>query len=266
MAMLSGELSNTCRVRYSARLRSVMSLLVSKIAVGFPSASRCNAHRLATVTCAVALRVYELSFPAARPEQLRIDLFEPCGKDRLRELVSDLADSLLTLPSVEFFRATVPEGDDVIHVAHEDRVVREVEEFGALAQRLFCALLVLPSAQRAHSVSDLVRQIAAEPCYGASQVRCQIRISFDFAPVESVGIKGKRATQIEKTLRSRISDQGKCNTGKISQRRSLGSPMRKSRVRADIIDPTEPCCPDGIADRSSSRVRIAPGDLDAVQD
>src|SRR6266508_244274 len=135
MAMLSGELSNTCRVRYSARLRSVMSLLVSKIAMRFPCSSRCNAHRLATVTCVpVALPVYELSFPAARPEQLRIDLFERRGKDRLHELVRDLADRLLTLPSVEFLRATVPEGNDVIHVAHEDRIVREVEEFRPFAQ------------------------------------------------------------------------------------------------------------------------------------
>src|SRR4029453_14019196 len=89
---------------------------------------------------------------------------------------------------------------------------------------------------------------------------------FDFAPVESgVGIKRKRATQIEKTLRSHISDQGKCNTGDISKRHRLGLPMRKFRVRADVINPTEFCCPDGIADRSISRVRMTPRDLDAVQ-
>src|SRR3979490_1329775 len=107
--------------------------------------------------------------------------------------------------------------------------------------------------------------MAAESCDGASQVRCQLLISFDFAPVESIGIKGQCATQIETALRPHIGDQRKCNTGNISKRHRLGSPMGKARVRGDVINPTEFSCPDGTADGSLSRVRTAPGNPDTFQ-
>jgi hypothetical protein len=101
--------------------------------------------------------VYELSVPAARPEQLRIDFFEPRGKYRPRELVRDLADCLLTFPTVQFLGAAVPEGDYVIHAAYEDRVVREVEEFSLLTQRPIRTLSLLKSPERLHPITDVFR-------------------------------------------------------------------------------------------------------------
>lgn len=62
-------------------------------------------------------------------EQLRIYLFKGCWKGRLHELVRDFAD-----PSLQLCGAAIPISDDVVHVAHEDRVVREVEEASLLAQ------------------------------------------------------------------------------------------------------------------------------------
>src|SRR5262249_20159430 len=78
--------------------------------------------------------MYKLSLPAARSKQLLINLFEPFGEDRLQELVSDLADRLLSVPSVQFLGAAIPVGDHVVHIAHEDRIVREVKEASLLAQ------------------------------------------------------------------------------------------------------------------------------------
>ena len=78
--------------------------------------------------------VHEFAFPAAGAQQLRVDLFKRRREDRLHELVRDLADRLIALPSVEFRSAQIPVSDDVIHVAHEDRIVRQVEKSGVLAQ------------------------------------------------------------------------------------------------------------------------------------
>src|SRR5262249_61853726 len=64
----------------------------------------------------------------------RIYLFKGYWEDRLHELVKDLADCLLASPSIPLLGTAIPIGDDVIHVSHEDRVVREVEEASLLAQ------------------------------------------------------------------------------------------------------------------------------------
>ena len=95
--------------------------------------------------CPVSLRVDELSLPAARAEQLFIDLFERCGEDRLHEPVGDLPDGLVPRPSVQFFGPTVPVGDHVVHVAHENRVVREVEQAGLLCSFGHFDLEFIPS-------------------------------------------------------------------------------------------------------------------------
>src|SRR5919106_1325558 len=85
--------SSLSRSASSARRRSVTSLFVSKIATGLPCSSRCKDQRR--------------------------------GEDRLCEPVRDLADRLLSGPSVQYFGAAIPVGDHVAHVAHEDGIVRE---------------------------------------------------------------------------------------------------------------------------------------------
>src|SRR5262245_66123414 len=97
-----------------------MSLLVSRIAPGRPWSSRCRPPARHSDLRPVSFRVYELSLPAVRSKQLFINLLERCGEDRLQELVRDLADRLLSGPSVQFLGAAIPVGDDVVHVAHED--------------------------------------------------------------------------------------------------------------------------------------------------
>jgi len=46
----------------------------------------------------------------------------------------DTLRALLPLPSVRLRSTTVPVGDDIFHIADENRVVREIEEVGLLAQ------------------------------------------------------------------------------------------------------------------------------------
>ena len=89
----------------------------------------------------ISLRVDDLSFPAASAEQFRIDLFKGCWEDRLQELVRDLADCLLSGPSIQLHGTAIPVGDDVIHVAHEDRVVREDRGGRACSRRTSSARL-----------------------------------------------------------------------------------------------------------------------------
>src|ERR1700730_7204488 len=88
----------------------------------------------------ISLRMYELSFPAPGAEQLLIDFYQWRGKDRLCELMRDFVHGLLSGPSIKLFGTAIPIGDDVEHIAHEDRVVCEVEEAGLLAQERFGAL------------------------------------------------------------------------------------------------------------------------------
>ena len=74
----------------------------------------------------VSLCVNELPFPSVSTEQRRRNLLERLGEARLQELMSHFADRLLALPSVEFLGAVIPVRDNVVHVADEDRVMREV--------------------------------------------------------------------------------------------------------------------------------------------
>src|SRR6478735_7757435 len=82
----------------------------------------------------ISLGVYELAFPPAATQQLRVNLIKRCREDRLQQLVSSnpLSDHILCRPPVELFGRMVPVGDDIIHVAHENAVMREIEETGLL--------------------------------------------------------------------------------------------------------------------------------------
>ncbi len=83
----------------------------------------------------VSLRVDEFPLPATSAEQLRGNLFTWRRKNRVQELVSNLTERLLPDPAVQLLGATIPERNDVVHTAYEDRVVREVQELGPLTQR-----------------------------------------------------------------------------------------------------------------------------------
>ena len=76
----------------------------------------------------VSLRVTELAFPAPRVEQLRRNLPQRFGEARVQQLVSDMAGRLLRGPPVQLLRASIPVRDDALHVADEDRVLREIEQ------------------------------------------------------------------------------------------------------------------------------------------
>ena len=79
------------------------------------------------------------------------------GEHRVQQLGGLAPDRLLRPPAVELGRRAVPVGDDVVVVAHEDRVVREVEQAGMLAQRLDGALMA-----RGKSAGDGDRRQADE--------------------------------------------------------------------------------------------------------
>jgi len=51
-----------------------------------------------------------------------------------------LPNCLLPVPPVQLLGAVIPIGDDVLHVADENRVVRQIEEAGLLAQLRLCLL------------------------------------------------------------------------------------------------------------------------------
>lgn len=70
----------------------------------------------------------EFALPAPRANQLSPDVFQRRGEDRLVQVVRILADGLIPRPPVQFRCAPVPAGDHVVHIAHEDRIVRRIEE------------------------------------------------------------------------------------------------------------------------------------------
>ena len=79
-----------------------------------------------------------LSSPSQRPvlQQLRADLVDRRRKNRLQKLVRSLADGLLRRPPVQLLSATIPVGDDVVHIADENRVVGEIQQAGLLGSLL----------------------------------------------------------------------------------------------------------------------------------
>src|SRR5205823_5422275 len=76
--------------------------------------------------CPIAASVDQFPLPATRAIEIRVDLFQRCREDRLRKVMRNPPDRFVLCPSVEFLGAVIPEGDDVVVVAHEDSVVCEV--------------------------------------------------------------------------------------------------------------------------------------------
>jgi hypothetical protein len=60
----------------------------------------------------------------------------------VRQLMRDLADRLVRPPSIELLSAAVPVGDDIVRIANENRIVREVEEASLIAQQHVSGLVL----------------------------------------------------------------------------------------------------------------------------
>src|SRR5208337_4459170 len=73
---------------------------------------------------AVRLGVREFTLPSIRLQQLLPNFLERLWENGAQELPGSLANRFLLRPSVELFRASIPVGDDRIHIPDEDRVVR----------------------------------------------------------------------------------------------------------------------------------------------
>ena len=58
----------------------------------------------------------------------------PVAKSRFPKTHS-ARPALVLVPTVQLLGAAVPERYRIVNAAHEDRIVREVEEFGPLEQR-----------------------------------------------------------------------------------------------------------------------------------
>src|SRR4030095_17235988 len=82
--------------------------------------------------------VHDIAFPPAGRKQLRRDLWQRDRKGRLQQIVCDLANRLRASPAVELFGSTIPEGDHVLLVTYEDRIVREVKQPHLALQPLLC--------------------------------------------------------------------------------------------------------------------------------
>ena len=148
-----------------------MSLLVSRIADGTAAAVALQGPAAGhDETPSVARGMHQFAFPASGAHQLRHDVVERRGELGLQQLGGLAPDRLLRPPAVELGRRAVPVGDDVILVAHEDRVVREVEQARMLAQRLDRALMA-----RGKSAGDGDRHQADEAAQDGAAGRDRAR-------------------------------------------------------------------------------------------
>ena len=154
------------RTASSARLRSVMSLLVSSVAS--PVAVSVLLHGPPARNGdprAISPGVHELPFPPPDAEHDPLDLVERAREDRLQQLVRDFAERLVALPSVQLLGAAIPVGDRVVLATNEKRVVGEVEKAGLLPQYFLCALRSSTSAWISSSEARIVviRRVTTSP-------------------------------------------------------------------------------------------------------
>src|SRR6202022_782869 len=85
----------------------------------------------------VLLGAHQLAFPTAATQQIRHYPLTRYWENRFQQRASNLAFGLRCHPPVHLPRATIPIGDDSIHVAHEDGVMSEIEQISLLAQSFF---------------------------------------------------------------------------------------------------------------------------------
>jgi hypothetical protein len=122
-------------------MQRVLRLLLHRdVAVGFHRGNRTPAlialHRPSAhepYFTAIASRVNEFSLPTAWV----VGLLRRSGRRRilcLQKRTGLLSQCLLSWPAVELLRPRIPEGDDIVSVAHENRIVGQVEKRRLRAQ------------------------------------------------------------------------------------------------------------------------------------
>ena len=128
-----GELRQRGGLRRGFRLficrRSVISRLISRIALGCPSVSRISACRLSTITVRPSGRVW-ISSPSHAPSRssCSLEVGERRRETRLEEDMGDLPQRFLRAPAIERFRPFVPRQNAVGQIAHQDGVVRQIDQ------------------------------------------------------------------------------------------------------------------------------------------
>jgi hypothetical protein len=78
---------------------------------------------------AVGAGVHQLPFPAAVAQVFTPDLVKRLGKNGLQEAVDQLSQHFLLFPAIKALGALVPVGDEVIRIAGNDGIPRQVEQF-----------------------------------------------------------------------------------------------------------------------------------------
>ncbi len=91
--------------------------------------------------------LFERAVPAAGRQELGLDGVAAIGVARVQQVVGDASDRCARRPPIGLFGGPVPESDDALLVAHEDHVVRQVEQPGLRGQ-LAGGALVLQRQQR----------------------------------------------------------------------------------------------------------------------
>ena len=98
----------------------------------------------------------------------------------MREFVRDATDGFFARPTVSFFGAAIPVGDNVVHVADEDGVVCEIEEISPLAQHAF-GTFALGNLQPQLFVARLGSRFALSTL-ASSSFRARLEVAFCASP------------------------------------------------------------------------------------
>src|SRR5262245_43574 len=124
------------RISSSRRLRSLMSLFVSRTAIGLPRSSRCSDHRLETTNSVPSAFVCRTS-PSQRPVRgssarmaltgLLLVVSWRC-EDRFQQIMRPSSHCLLGAPAVQLLGAAIPVRDHVVPVADKNAVVCKIEQ------------------------------------------------------------------------------------------------------------------------------------------
>ena len=91
---------------------------------------------------AVALGVDQLALPAVVLVQLIENALQAGRQGRFQQIRHAPTDRFFGFPAIELLGTEIPVGDETAHVAHDDRVMRQVEQRGLIG-KVLCRLLVL---------------------------------------------------------------------------------------------------------------------------
>jgi hypothetical protein len=76
--------------------------------------------------------IFKVSFPTPAPLDFRNDIVERYRKNGTQELVRVFSNRLFRCKPVQFLGSAIPVRYDLIHIANEDRITREIEKPGLL--------------------------------------------------------------------------------------------------------------------------------------